>query len=95
MKTYVLVTSMAMIIVLGYTCSLLRARFEELDADDFGNSLRPVEKCMCGSGINKGSMDSVTVGGGTAIILRVHELLLLNVTMLLMLLDIDWSVPAV
>ena len=36
---------------IDYSCSLSRARFEELCMDYFRNSMGPVEKCMRDSGI--------------------------------------------
>merc|ERR1711972_95372 len=53
---------------IDYSCSLSRARFEELNMDYFRNSMGPVEKCMRDSGIDKrGVHDVVLVGGSTRI----------------------------
>merc|ERR1711959_817306 len=53
---------------IDYTCSLSRARFEELCMDYFRNSMGPVEKCMRDSGIDKkGVHEIVLVGGSTRI----------------------------
>ena len=53
---------------IDYSCSLSRARFEELCMDYFRNSMGPVEKCLKDSGIDKKSVhDVVLVGGSTRI----------------------------
>merc|ERR1712032_159452 len=53
---------------IDYSCSLSRARFEELNMDYFRNSMGPVEKCMRDSGIdNKNVHEIVLVGGSTRI----------------------------
>merc|ERR1712072_1079655 len=53
---------------IDYTCSLSRARFEELNMDYFRNSLGPVEKAMRDSGLDKKAIhDIVLVGGSTRI----------------------------
>merc|ERR1712085_162940 len=53
---------------IDYSCSLSRARFEELNMDYFRNSMGPVEKCMRDSGIDKrGVHEIVLVGGSTRI----------------------------
>merc|ERR1711907_314189 len=53
---------------IDYSCSLSRARFEELNMDYFRNSMGPVEKCLRDSGIDKkGVHDVVLVGGSTRI----------------------------
>merc|ERR1711988_1725691 len=53
---------------IDYSCSLSRARFEELCMDYFRNSMGPVEKCLRDSGIDKKNVhDLVLVGGSTRI----------------------------
>merc|ERR1712217_249526 len=53
---------------IDYSCSLSRARFEELNMDYFRNSMGPVEKCLRDSGIDKrGVHEVVLVGGSTRI----------------------------
>merc|ERR1712224_881875 len=53
---------------IDFSCSLSRARFEELNMDYFRNSMGPVEKCMRDSGIDKKAIhDVVLVGGSTRI----------------------------
>merc|ERR1712205_234677 len=53
---------------IDFSCSLSRARFEELNMDYFRNSMGPVEKCMRDSGIDKkGVQEVVLVGGSTRI----------------------------
>merc|ERR1712144_113123 len=50
---------------IDYTCSLSRARFEELCMDYFRNSMGPVEKCMRDSGIDKRNVHEVVLVGGS------------------------------
>jgi L1 cell adhesion molecule like protein len=53
---------------IDFSCSLSRARFEELNMDYFRNSMGPVEKCIRDSGIDKRNVhDVVLVGGSTRI----------------------------
>merc|ERR1712178_323802 len=53
---------------IDFSCSLSRARFEELNMDYFRNSMGPVEKAMRDSGIDKRNVhDVVMVGGSTRI----------------------------
>merc|ERR1712028_247070 len=53
---------------IDYSCSLSRARFEELNMDYFRNSMGPVEKALRDSGIDKkGIHEIVLVGGSTRI----------------------------
>ena len=58
-----------------YSCSLSRARFEELNMDYFRNSMGPVEKCMRDSGIDKKNVHEVVLVGGSTRIPKVRELL--------------------
>merc|ERR1712028_212805 len=67
-----------------YSCSLSRARFEELNMDYFRNSMGPVEKCMRDSGIDKKNVHEVVLVGGSTRIPKVQDLLLLDVTPLSM-----------
>merc|ERR1712096_143321 len=56
-----------------YTCSLSRARFEELNMDYFRNSMGPVEKCMRDSGIDKKSVHEIVLVGGSTRIPKVQQ----------------------
>merc|ERR1712224_1071681 len=56
---------------IDYTCSLSRARFEELCMDYFRNSMGPVEKCMKDSGIDKKNVHEVVLVGGSTRIPKV------------------------
>merc|ERR1739848_757100 len=58
-----------------YTCSLSRARFEELNMDYFRNSMGPVEKCMRDSGIDKKNVHEVVLVGGSTRIPKVQSML--------------------
>merc|ERR1712137_1019359 len=60
---------------IDYTCSLSRARFEELNMDYFRNSMGPVEKCMRDSGIDKRSVHEVVLVGGSTRIPKVQALI--------------------
>ena len=51
----------------GYSCSLSRARFEELYMDYFRNSTGPAVKCLRDSGIESNVHEVVLVGGSTRI----------------------------
>merc|ERR1712088_166333 len=44
---------------IDFSCSLSRARFEELNMDYFRNSMGPVEKCLRDSGIDKRKVQSM------------------------------------
>jgi len=53
---------------IDFSCTLSRARFEELNMDYFRNSMGPVEKALKDSGIDKkGIHEIVLVGGSTRI----------------------------
>merc|ERR1712096_349001 len=58
-----------------YTCSLSRARFEELNMDYFRNSMGPVEKCLRDSGIDKKNVHDVVLVGGSTRIPKVQALI--------------------
>merc|ERR1712028_175717 len=60
---------------IDYTCSLSRARFEELNMDYFRNSMGPVEKCMKDSGIDKKSVHEVVLVGGSTRIPKVQAMI--------------------
>merc|ERR1712137_1263888 len=60
---------------IDYTCSLSRARFEELNMDYFRNSMGPVEKCMRDSGIDKRSVHEVVLVGGSTRIPKVQTMI--------------------
>jgi len=58
-----------------YSCSLSRARFEELNMDYFRNSMGPVEKCLRDSGIDKKNVHEVVMVGGSTRIPKVQQLI--------------------
>merc|ERR1719171_2276162 len=60
---------------IDYTCSLSRARFEELCMDYFRNSMGPVEKCMKDSGIDKKNVHEVVLVGGSTRIPKVQAMI--------------------
>merc|ERR1712100_731959 len=60
---------------IDYSCSLSRARFEELNMDYFRNSMGPVEKCMRDSGIDKKGVHDVVLVGGSTRIPKVQQML--------------------
>merc|ERR1719251_430029 len=60
---------------IDYSCSLSRARFEELNMDYFRNSMGPVEKCMRDSGINKRNVHEVVLVGGSTRIPKVQAMI--------------------
>eukprot|EP00933_Yihiella_yeosuensis_P041762 TRINITY_DN3616_c0_g2_i1.p1 TRINITY_DN3616_c0_g2~~TRINITY_DN3616_c0_g2_i1.p1 ORF type:complete len:646 (-),score=160.13 TRINITY_DN3616_c0_g2_i1:251-2188(-) len=61
---------------IDYTCSLSRARFEELNMDYFRNSMGPVEKVLKDSGIDKRHVDEVVLVGGSTRIPKVQQLII-------------------
>merc|ERR1740130_2121170 len=60
---------------IDYSCSLSRARFEELNMDYFRNSMGPVEKCMRDSGIDKRNVHEVVLVGGSTRIPKVQAMI--------------------
>merc|ERR1712076_162257 len=60
---------------IDYSCSLSRARFEELNMDYFRNSMGPVEKCMRDSGIDKKNIHEIVLVGGSTRIPKVQAML--------------------
>merc|ERR1712066_1170210 len=58
-----------------YSCSLSRARFEELNMDYFRNSMGPVEKCMRDSGIDKRNVHEVVLVGSSTRIPKVQSMI--------------------
>merc|ERR1711957_110335 len=60
---------------IDYSCSLSRARFEELNMDYFRNSMGPVEKCLKDSGIDKRNVHEVVLVGGSTRIPKVQSML--------------------
>merc|ERR1712125_184043 len=60
---------------IDYSCSLSRARFEELNMDYFRNSMGPVEKCMRDSGIDKKNVHEIVLVGGSTRIPKVQSML--------------------
>jgi len=60
---------------IDYSCTLTRARFEELCMDYFRNSITPVEKCLRDSGIDKRNIHDVVLVGGSTRIPKVQQLI--------------------
>ena len=60
---------------IDYSCSLSRARFEELCMDYFRSSLGPVEKVLRDGGIDKKQVDEVVMVGGSTRIPKVQQLI--------------------
>merc|ERR1711988_883673 len=60
---------------IDFSCSLSRARFEELNMDYFRNSMGPVEKCMRDSGIDKRGVHEVVLVGGSTRIPKVQAMI--------------------
>jgi L1 cell adhesion molecule like protein len=60
---------------IDFTCTLSRARFEELNMDYFRNSMVPVEKCLRDSGIDKRNVHEVVLVGGSTRIPKVQAMI--------------------
>merc|ERR1712167_121101 len=60
---------------MDYTCTLSRARFEELCMDYCRNAMGPVEKCMRDSGIDKKNVHEVVLVGGSTRIPKVQAMI--------------------
>jgi len=60
---------------IDYTCTLSRARFEELCMDYFRNSLTPCEKCLRDSGLDKKNIHDIVMVGGSTRIPKVQSLI--------------------
>jgi len=60
---------------IDFSCSISRARFEELCMDYFRNAMGPVEKALRDSGVDKKSVDEVVLVGGSTRIPKVQQLL--------------------
>merc|ERR1711988_1580030 len=60
---------------IDFSCSLSRARFEELNMDYFRNSMGPVEKCLRDSGIDKCNVYEVVLVGGSTRIPKVQAMI--------------------
>merc|ERR1712139_140205 len=60
---------------IDFSCTLSRARFEELNMDYFRNSMGPVEKCMRDSGIDKRGVHEVVLVGGSTRIPKVQAMI--------------------
>merc|ERR1719236_191812 len=60
---------------IDYSCSISRARFEELNMDYFRNSMGPVEKVMRDSGIDKRNVHEVVMVGGSTRIPKVNAMI--------------------
>merc|ERR1719421_1359938 len=60
---------------IDFSCSLSRARFEELCMDYFRNSMGPVEKALRDSGVDKKNVNEIVLVGGSTRIPKVQQLL--------------------
>lgn len=60
---------------IDFSCTLSRAKFEELCMDYFKGSMTPVEKVLKDSGIKKEAISEVVLVGGSTRIPKVQELL--------------------
>merc|ERR1711971_977449 len=60
---------------IDYSCSLSRARFEELNMDYFRNSMGPVEKALRDSGVDKKNVNEVVLVGGSTRIPKVQSMI--------------------
>merc|ERR1712003_408925 len=60
---------------IDFSCTLSRARFEELNMDYFRNSMGPVEKSLRDSGIDKKNVHEVVLVGGSTRIPKVQALI--------------------
>jgi L1 cell adhesion molecule like protein len=60
---------------IDFSCTLSRARFEELNMDYFRNSMGPVEKVLRDSGIDKKNVHEMVLVGGSTRIPKVQQLL--------------------
>merc|ERR1712138_221934 len=60
---------------IDFSCSLSRARFEELNMDYFRNSMGPVEKVLRDSGIDKRNVHEVVLVGGSTRIPKVQSMI--------------------
>jgi L1 cell adhesion molecule like protein len=60
---------------IDYSCTLSRARFEELCMDYFKSTIPPVEKVLRDSGIDKRAVHEVVLVGGSTRIPKVQELI--------------------
>jgi len=60
---------------IDFSCTISRARFEELNMDYFRNSMGPVEKVMRDSGIDKRNVHEVVMVGGSTRIPKVNAMI--------------------
>jgi len=60
---------------IDFSCTISRARFEELNMDYFRNSMGPVEKALRDSGVDKKALDEIVLVGGSTRIPKVQQLL--------------------
>merc|ERR1711998_279813 len=60
---------------IDFSCTLSRARFEELNMDYFRNSMGPVEKCLRDSGIDKKNVHEIVLVGCSTRIPKVQSML--------------------
>ncbi|CAD7933476.1 unnamed protein product [Amoebophrya sp. A25] len=60
---------------IDFSCTLSRARFEELNMDYFRNAMGPVEKALRDSGVDKKNVNEIVLVGGSTRIPKVQQLL--------------------
>jgi len=60
---------------IDFSCTISRARFEELNMDYFRNSMGPVEKALRDSGVDKKNVHEIVLVGGSTRIPKVQQLL--------------------
>jgi L1 cell adhesion molecule like protein len=60
---------------IDFSCTLSRARFEELNMDYFRNSMGPVEKVLRDSGVDKKNVHEIVLVGGSTRIPKVQSML--------------------
>jgi len=60
---------------IDFSCTISRARFEELNMDYFRNSMGPVEKCLRDSGVDKKNVHEIVLVGGSTRIPKVQSML--------------------
>merc|ERR1712178_507524 len=60
---------------IDFSCTISRARFEELNMDYFRNSMGPVEKCLRDSCVDKKNFHEVVLVGGSTRIPKVQSMI--------------------
>lgn len=60
---------------IDFYTSITRARFEELNADLFRNTMEPVEKAIRDAKIDKGTIHDIVLVGGSTRIPKIQKLL--------------------